>query len=401
MNVFSKLWCRIYQKTIYVCMAFMPWRVPETLEGKDSLLRVPSLLKSKGLQNALIVTDKAAVERGALDGLFKQCSSDGLHYALFDGVLPNPTIDQIESGLDVYRQSRCDCIIAFGGGSALDCAKIIGARVVRPKKSVGKMKGLLKIRKKLPLFVAVPTTAGTGSEVTVAAVISNAVTHEKYPINDFSLIPHYAVLDASLTMGLPPFLTATTGMDALTHAVEAYIGKSNTSSTKKQAVEAVKLIFANILRAYTDGSDAEARQNMQRAAFLAGRAFTRAYVGYVHSMAHALGGAYGIAHGLANSVLLPVVLTSYGKASYKKLACLAKAVGIEGGTDEQKAKAFIAEIEHLNSAMGIPQSFAEYGIKKEDVPNLAKRAAKEGNPLYPVPKLYTAKQLEILFYKVI
>ncbi len=399
MNFFRKLYCRLYQKAMYVGMAFMPWRAPQVKDGENCFADAADFISAKGLKKPLIVCDKAALERGALDAFFK--SSEGkIAYALYDGVTPNPTVAEVEEGLRTFREEKCDCIMAFGGGSAMDCAKVIGARAVRPSKSVNAMKGQLKVRKKLPPLFAVPTTAGTGSEVTVAAVITDPETRDKYAVNDFCLIPHYAFLDPVLTVGLPPSLTATTGMDALTHAVEAYIGKSNTPKTKRQAEEAVRLIFKYLPRAYADGTDIEARRGMQRAAFLAGRAFTRAYVGYVHALAHALGGKYGVAHGLANSVLLPRVLEKYGSRAQKRLAALAVEVGIDGNDDRERAENFIAAIDKLNQTMNIPRTFGGI-IKKEDVKWLSEHADKEANPLYPVPKLMDAEQLAEIYNEVL
>lgn len=245
-----------------------------------------------------------------------------------------------------------------------------------------------------------PTTAGTGSETTLAAVPTDERTHEKYALNDFVLIPRYAVLDPVLTEGLTPFITATTGMDALTHAVEAYIGKSNTAQTIEDSVAAVKLIFRNLERAYTDGSDMEARENMQKASFLAGAAFTRAYVGYVHAIAHSLGGEYGIPHGLANAVILPYVLEAYGSSVYMSLAELADIVkiGQDLESDQEKANAFIAEIRAMNRRMGIPDKLE--GIREDDIDMLAKRAAKEANPLYPVPRIMRKDQLKEIYYQI-
>ena len=259
------------------------------------------------------------------------------------------------------------------------------------------MKGNLKVLKKLPPLFAVPTTAGTGSEATLAAVISNSETHEKYPINDTSLIPHYAVLDPVLTKGLPKHITSTTGIDALTHAVEAYIGKSNTAETEKMAKDAVKLIFGNLKEAYDNGDNLEARKNMQLAAFYAGIAFTRAYVGYVHAVAHTLGGMYSVPHGLANSVILPYVLEYYGEAAHKRLAELADLVGItsDGDTDAAKADKFIKAIKDMNESMQIPNKIK--GIKDEDIPIMVKRALKEANPLYPVPKFMGAEEITEIF----
>lgn len=401
MNVLRKIGCRLYQGMLYLGMAFMPWRQPKILSGEGSFEDAVDFMVKRGVKCPLIVCDKPALERGALDAFFQK-AANVLDYAIYDGVLPNPTIEQVEQGLTVYKQHNCDCLLAFGGGSAMDCAKVIGARVARPNRSVSKMKGLLKVNRRLPPFFAVPTTAGTGSECTVAAVITDGQTHDKYAINDFSLIPHFAILDPKLTQSLPPFLTATTGMDALTHAVEAYIGRGNTCKTKRQAEQAVKLVFDNLTQAAQNGDDLSARSNMQYAAYLAGLAFTRAYVGYVHALAHALGGKYGIAHGLANAILLPRVLQAFGKSAYKKLAKLAYLAGVADKTDKKEvaAKKFISAIDELNKTLNIPATF-EGKIVESDFDELARHADGEANPLYPVPRLMNAKQLKQIYYQVI
>lgn len=382
-------------------MAFMPWREPKILGGEDSFVKAVDFMSNNGVKRPLIVCDKAALERGALNPFFEKAQKV-LDYAVYDGVLPNPTVEQVEAGLAVYKEHKCDGILAFGGGSAMDCAKAVGARVVRPKKSVNQMKGLLKVGRKLPPFYAVPTTAGTGSECTVAAVITDEKTHLKYPVNDFNLIPHYAILDPKLTESLPAFLTATTGMDALTHAVEAYIGKGNTRKTKRQAEQAVKLVFENLYEATANGSNLAARDNMQKAAYLAGLAFTRAYVGYVHALAHALGGKYGLAHGYANAVLLPAVLDTYGKSAHKPLAKLARIAGLASKEDKNAvaAKKFIQAVRDLNDSLSILATF-EGKINERDFDELTRRADKEANPLYPVPKLMNAEELKQIYYKVI
>jgi alcohol dehydrogenase class IV len=258
----------------------------------------------------------------------------------------------------------------------------------------------LKVCKKLPLLIAIPTTAGTGSETTLAAVITDEKTHFKYPINDFNLIPNYAVLDYKTTLGLPPHITSTTGMDALTHAVEAYIGRSTTKETRDMAEKAVKLIVDNIYTAYSDGKNKEARENMLKAAYYAGVAFTKSYVGYVHAVAHSLGGQYKIPHGLANAVILPYFLEEYGKTCYKKLAKLSRISGVAESTDndEVASKKFISWIKDTNAKMNIPNVID--GIKADDIEMLAKKANSEGNPLYPVPKLMNAKQLSTMYYKI-
>lgn len=402
MNFFKKVWCRVFQAGLYVGMAFMPWREPKLLQGENSFANAVDFMQQNGAKRPLIVCDKAALERKALQPFFDKAQGV-LQYAVYDGVMPNPTVHQVEQGLEVYLQNNCDSILAFGGGSAMDCAKAIGARVVRPKKSVNKMKGLLKVCKKLPPFFAVPTTAGTGSECTVAAVITDSETHDKYAINDFSLIPHYAILDPTLTVGLPPMLTATTGMDALTHAVEAYTNHANTPATKRQAEQAVKLIFENLKEATLNGKNLQARENMQKAAYLAGLAFTRGYVGYVHALAHALGGKYGVAHGLANAVLLPYVLKAFGKSAHKRLAKLARLVGIATSADsnEVASNKFICAVEQLNADLGIPKKLKIDGLESWHLSKLAIHAEKEANPLYPVPKLMSAQQLVKIYFDAI
>lgn len=282
----------------------------------------------------------------------------------------------------------------------MDCAKAAGARIVKPKQSIRKMKGLLKVHKRLPLLIAIPTTAGTGSETTLAAVITDSEKHHKYPINDFSLIPRYAVLDYHETMGLPKGITATTGMDALTHAVEAYIGNSTTKETRLMAEEAVHLIYQHLKAAYDNGKDKEARSGMLKAAYCAGVAFTKSYVGYVHAVAHSLGGQYGTPHGLANAVILPVVLRLYGSACEKKLARLAKNAGVvdKKMKDKEAAACFIDWIQTMNDSMGIPRTLPE--ILEKDIPVMARHADSEGNPLYPVPVLMNRKELERIYQMV-
>ena len=390
----KKLWYRINQKVLKFFMRFMNWKEPELLEGEGAVLKLPAFIENKGITKVLVVTDKGLMNLHLLDPMFEELKKQGMEYFVYDGVQPNPTIPNIEECRQLYLDNKCQGIIAFGGGSPMDCAKAAAARVVRPRKSVRKMRGYLKVGKKLPPFFAVPTTAGTGSETTLAAVVTDPTTHEKNAICDPCLRPKYAVLDANLTVGLPPHITSTTGMDALTHAVEAYIGKSNVQSTRKYAEDATKLIHENLEKAYINGKDIEARSNMLKASFYAGQAFTRAFVGYVHAIAHNLGGMYGTPHGLANAVILPCVLEWYGKAAYKPLAKLADLINITKPemTIEEKGKALIQEIKRMNKAMNIPEKFDF--IKEEDISTLVKRALKEGNPGYPVPKIMNAKDCE-------
>ncbi len=391
---------RAFQKVFKVAMCFLPWAPPQLMTGPGSVKELATLVKSKGIKKVLIVTDKGLMSLNLLDSLFGALESNGVEYVVYDEVQPNPTIPNIESARKLYVDNNCEGIIAFGGGSPMDCAKVAGARVVRPNKSIPKMRGIMQVMKPIPPFFAVPTTAGTGSETTLAAVVSNPDTHEKYPINDPVLRPKYAVLDPELTVGLPPHITSTTGMDALTHAVEAYIGRSGVKSTDENALKATKMIFENIFTAYSEGKDLKARENMLLASFYAGAAFTRAYVGYVHSIAHNLGGMYGIPHGLANAIILPYVLDWYGESAHKKLAELSKVAKTDAGctTDAQKANAFIAAIRDLNAKMNIPDKID--GIQEKDIPTIAQRALKEANPLYPVPKIMDQADVEFVIRKL-
>ncbi len=379
-----KLYCRIYQAIMKIGMYLLPWSMPKTIEGPKSILKLAPLIKEKGFTKVLIVTDKTLVEIHLLDDLLKSLDENKVNYVLFDGVNPNPTDENVEEGVKLYRDNGCEAMIAFGGGSPMDCAKGIGARIARPNKSIAKMQGLFKVLHKIPLIFTVPTTAGTGSETTIAAVITEAKTHHKASINDLSLMPKYAILDPELTAGLPPKTTATTGMDALCHAVEAYTNNTYNSKLEKDlSKKAVKLIYDNLYGAYLDGSDLKRRQNLQLAAFYAGRAFTRGSVGYVHAIGHTLGGLYGTPHGLAMSILLPHVMRAYGEKAYRRLAELCDVCGIVNqGSEKEKALAFIGWIEELKEKTGIPKY---PDIKKEDIDQIVTWAIKEGNPLYPTP----------------
>ncbi len=396
MNVLQKCWYRTFQNCFKAASGLMPWRKPEILEGEGSILKVGEIIKAKGLKKAIIVTGPHISQTNMLDNLYKGLTDNGIEYVVFNKTVQNPTIDVVENALAEYKANGCECIIALGGGSSMDSAKGMGARLARPKKPIPKLKGVLKVMHRLPLFFAIPTTAGSGSEATIAAVISDPTTHEKYAINDLNLIPDYAVLEPSLTVSLRPFTTATTGMDALTHAVEALVGNSNTKGTHADGLKACKLIFENLETAYTDGTNIEARNNMLIGSFYAGCAFTRAYVGYVHALAHQLGGMYNVPHGLANAVILPFVLEYYGSTIYKKMAEIADYCNIPAGpTDKEKCEAVIARIKQMNADMNIPTVIPE--IKEEDIPTMAKRAYAEANPLYPVPKLMGITELETMY----
>ena len=398
MNIFKKAYCRVFQGIMRLVMPLLPYREPTVLESNK---QVAQIFKNNNCKKVFFVTDKVIRGLGLTRALEDELLDAEIQVFVFDEVLPNPTISLVEKGRELYLSHNCDCLVALGGGSVMDCAKAVGARIVKPNQSVRGMKGLLKVCKKLPPFVAIPTTAGTGSETTIAAVITDDQTHHKYAINDFSLIPHYALLDYNLTLGLNQKITSTTGMDALTHAVEAFIGQSTTRKTREASLQAIKLIAENLKEVFDNPQNAQARQNMLKSSYLAGVAFTKSYVGYVHAVAHTLGGAYGVAHGLANAIILPVVLKKYGEAAHKKLAILARHINLASSEipDDQAAQLFIAWIENLNNYFKIPKTVEQ--IQEQDIPKLAKLADKEANPLYPVPKLYSDKELQDIYKSLI
>lgn len=396
MNLIQHICCRAYQGVFRAALPFLPYREPEILHRCEEL---PDTLKQQKIKKILIVTDPGIVACGLITKITSVLAKEKISYSVYDQTSANPTVRDVEEALALYQKEHCKALLAIGGGSAMDCAKALGARIACPKKTLGQLKGTLHVLHRIPLLIAVPTTAGTGSENTLAAVITDSEKKHKYVLNDFVLIPRYAILDAELTYSLPPHLTATTGMDALTHAVEAYIGRSTTKETREKALLAVKTIYQNIETAYHDGHNHAAREQMLNAAYLAGFAFSRSYVGYVHAVAHSLGGQYNIPHGLANAVLLPEVLESYGSCIHKKLHILGCAAGVCTEQDSIKASAgkFIASIRTLNKNMGIPDFLS--GIQESDIETMSVHAAKEANPLYPVPKLMTRRELEA-FYRL-
>lgn len=391
------MYCRIYQYIFRLVSYILPFRKPTIIEGTHEL---PIVAKRIGLSHLMVITDSVISSLGLMDEMLDEFKEQNMKWTLYDKTVANPTIDNIEEALGLYIHNNCDGLVAFGGGSSIDCAKGVAARLARPKKSIPQMKGVLKVLRRTPTLFAVPTTSGTGSEATLAAVITNSKTHEKYAINDTVLIPSYAVLDPKLTLALPPHITSTTGMDALTHAVEAYIGNSNTAETKKMAEDAIQLVFENVVEATINGSNYSARENMQKASYYAGIAFTRAYVGNVHAIAHTLGGFYNIPHGLANAVILPYVLKAFGSSAHRKLAELEDLVSKVNSkdSDEVKANRFIDRIIELNEKMKIPNRIK--GIQDKDIQLMVERAFHEANPLYPVPRIFSRQDFVNIYQEI-
>jgi alcohol dehydrogenase class IV len=396
MNILKKAYCRTFQAALKLALPLLPYRDPKIVSRIEE---IPEVLKQNSKKKPLIVTDHIIKSLNLTTILENSLKAQNMDYCIYDGVVANPTSENVYAALELYKSNGCDSLIAFGGGSPMDCAKGVGALVARPKKNLSQLRGILKVRKSIPLLIAIPTTAGTGSETTLACVIVDSKTRHKYVINDFPLIPSYAVLDEQVTKTLPQNVTASTGMDALTHAIESYIGRSGNKSTRKDALEAAKLIIENIEIAYSEKTD-ESRRNMLIASHKAGRSFSKAYVGYVHSLAHALGGKYNTPHGLANSVILPIVLKEYGKSAHKKLYQMAVYCNLvdKNATYEEGANAFINKIQELNRNLGIPEHFDF--IKESDLKELATYAEKEANPLYPVPQSWDINKL-VNVYKII
>ena len=358
--------------------------------GAHALDKLPDEVADRGMKHPLVMTDAGLVKLGVAAKLTGVLDAADVPYEVFDQVPPDSSMDVVNEVARLYAERGCDGFVAIGGGSVIDTTKGAAASLACEGVDFATLQGSEILKADLPPFIAVPTTAGTGSEVTLVAVVADTHKHAKLSFTSYKLVPHVAILDPALTSSLPPKLTATTGMDALTHAIEAYISWTyNTKESLRLAEEAVKLIFDNLELAYQHGEDLKVRENMMIAAFKAGFAFSRAGVGNVHAIAHTLGGLYNTPHGLANAVILPIVLEDYGEAVYPKLARLCEIAGVKAdGTDAEKAQAFIAEIYAMNERMGIPKGFDF--IQEEDIPQIITWALAEANPNYPVPVVYNA-----------
>jgi len=378
----------------------LDWTPPLLLRGEGILKILPDTLKARNYEKVLIITDEGIRKTGLLDSLLAGLTSHGIDYFIYDRTVPNPTDVNTSEAADLYNKNRCDAIIGFGGGSPLDCAKGAAVVIGIGAKNIKKYQGLMKVRKKLPPVIAVPTTAGTGSEGTIATVITDSENRMKYAVSDMVLLPEIAVLDASLTAGLPAEITAHTGMDALSHIVESYTNLSNTAKTRNMSEKAVGLIYQNLKKAYYDGEDMTARKNMQYAAYLAGRAFTRGYVGNIHAMAHQIGARYPVTHGEANAIIMPYIMEEYGEAVHEDLANLADCAGITepGDTNSDKARKFIRSIRDLNQTFEIDGRIPE--IEEADIEEMVGYSFDEANPDYPVPIIFSREKFREMYKKV-
>ena len=380
---------------------FLPIPQPTLLVGPGASGRLGQAVTGFGHNKILIVTDSVIAKLGLLTQLTDALTAGGTSYVVFDEVTPDAPIPLIERGIGFYREHDCDAIVAVGGGSSIDASKAIAAAIANPGKSLRALAGYFKgLRSPAPIY-AIPTTAGTGSEVTVAAVIADPERESKIVIVDTRLVPKMAALDPTLMTGLPPHITAATGIDALTHAVEAFLGNWTTPQTNSMSLSAVGLIFENLRTAYSDGGNLQAREKMSLASTYAGIAFTRANVGYVHAIAHQFGGKYHTPHGLANAIMLPHVLAFSAPVVTSRLAQLAvrARLGEEGESDAALADKFLDGVTQLNRDLKIPSHLQ--ALKDADVPALARAACHEAHTGYPVPRYMTLAECEAMIRLVL
>lgn len=393
MNTIKRLYCRTYQFLMNkIFIHFISIKEPKVIDDQKDLSVIAKLLQERGLSKPFILLFTDCKDNTTLQEMIEKLQEEKINFRCEIAPAKEPTVDTVNMLYHSYLEHKSDSIIAVGGGTVLDLSKAVGILAKNKNKDISHYRGLLKVRKKLPFFIAVPTTAGTGSETTICSVISDEKNDDKYAINSPKIVPDYAILCHSLLKTLPKEVIATTGMDALTHAVEAFLGNATTKKTREYSLKAIKLIYENLLNFYHDPKDSEACNNMLKASFLAGLAFTRSYVGYVHALAHAIGGKYHVPHGKANSILLPIVLKEYMPQAEKKLSYIKQYINLPVETD------FISYIEKLNKEMNIPSSF-EGVIKDEDISSLASHAEKEANPLYPVIKLLFEDDLKRILVK--
>ena len=372
---------------------------PRMIKGEHALLDLVDVLKEKHLTHYMIVTTPGFIKRGTLQSFFEALTQNDIQYSIFHDVKPDPEISDVEKLKEMFiKDDGCQALIAIGGGSAIDCSKAALACVQMKNLDVKTVLHTGRVSKQLPLLIAVPTTAGTGSEVTAGAVITDPIKKRKYALSHLFLIPKYAVLDSSLLTSLPAKMTAYSGMDALTHAIEAYINCFNNRKTNEYALCAIKSIFQYLVPSFEDGLNMQYRLELLEASYNAGVAISNNYVGYVHAIAHGISGMYHLQHGMINAIILPIVLEEYGGAVVGKLAKIADVVGITGATDQDKSKQFIQKLKDLNQIFSIPTSIPE--IQEEDIHYLATGAEKEGNPTYPTPVTWNVAQFEKVIRKI-
>lgn len=371
----------------------LPDKIPVTFVGEGSTGELCESIGQDGAGRVLIVTDEGLVAAGIIGRVTAALDAAGVAHAIYSGVQPDPTFSQVEAGIEAFDREGCDVVLAVGGGSSMDASKLIAALATN-RVPLAKLEGAMKVRRQMPPFYAIPTTAGTGSEVTVAAVISDPDSHAKKFFIDPKLLPKMTALDPTLMTGLPPHITAATGMDALTHAVESFLSRTSNPTTEGYARTSIRLVFDHLPTACSNGDDLSARKAMALASYYAGLAFTRTSVGYVHAIAHTFGAFYGTPHGRANAIALPHVLEFSKEKVRPELAELARWIGREDGSEAALADGFIASVRDLMTKIDIP--FHLEALESKDVPAIARQATAEAFLNYPVPRFMSRKECEAL-----
>ncbi len=375
-------------------------------EGPGSSARAAEILKKAKGTKALIVTDATLVKLGVLKTMLDAMDAAGFPYVIFDGVEPNPSIENIEDAFSLYRKENCDCIVGFGGGSAMDAAKVVSCRAVKPNtdcKKMGRAMGYFPVTlpkfDKTPFVLAVPTTAGTGAESTVAAVVSDHKEDKKYTLTDIAMRPNAVILDGALAMGLPKYSTACTAIDAVSHCVEGYIGNAHNPRSDEWAIQGIRLVFENIEKAVQPGSDLTARQNLSKAAYCGGQSLNTATTGYVHPFCHKIGAKYGLVHGRCIGAVLPIMLEVYGETTEKRLAKLGAATGVSDPNAPQKTQAaqFIKAIRDFDEEYGIQANIPE--IDEKDFDEIADSIMVE-NFVYPTKAVFSREEIFSILRKI-
>lgn len=393
----SHLPIRGYMLVFKGVTSILPFRWPQVLEGEGAFNELADQLLAQGYQRILLVTDESIRGLGLADQFLAHCDALDLQVDVFDQVTPDPVISVIERGTAVAKNNRSEAIVALGGGSVIDAAKLIGACVLNSK-PVRKMAGMFRVSKGILPLYAVPTTAGTGSEATIAAIVTDPEKQQKLPVLDLKLMPTMAVLDPLLSVNLPTHITAATGMDALTHAIEAYLSRNALMRTDELALKSARMINTWLPKAYACEGHLEARSQMAKAAMLAGQAFTQAGVGYIHAIAHNLGARYHVPHGLANAIVMPHVLRFSMPACSARMAELARVMGLQTQSSQQSeqalAEALIERVEQLNQRFEIPNFVT--ALREEDIPHIVKAARAEARFTYAVPRYMSQAEGEAL-----
>ena len=360
--------------------------------GAGAIQEIATEAKAHGFQKAFVCSDPDLIKFGVTKKVTDVLDKNGLVYEIYSDIKPNPTIQNVQHGVQAFKDSGADYLIAIGGGSSMDTSKAIGIIIANPEfEDVRSLEGVAPTKKPCVPIIAVPTTAGTAAEVTINYVITDVEKKRKFVCVDPHDMPIIAIVDPEMMSSMPKGLTASTGMDALTHAMEAFLNLFASRSVQNASIEAVCENFHALPEVWRDGTHLAARQEMLHASYLAGFAFTNNFVGYVHAIAHAVGALYHIPHGRANAVLLPAVLREYGSCIAPKLAVLADALSLGGDTVSEKAERMIAAIEAMRDSFDIPSTLPH--LSPNDYTEIARRALKEANPTYPVPQIWDSEKI--------